>query len=282
MEPTATPASQESRSDLVGIVLAAGSARRLMPLSELRPKALCPVGNRALVDCALDRLVPIVGGLGVNLHHHVDLLSEHLHREWGSQVWQSIEPTEALGTAGGIAQMRRWIDGRGVLVVNADAWSPSNLSPLVAGWDGETVRVMVHGEAMFGPKAQIVASTLPWSVVAQLEARPTGLFEVVWRDAFSRGELDVIGHHGVFHDCGTPLDYLSANLDAVSLRGESIVSDDAIIESDAELVNCVIGAGAHIAGEVSSSVVWPGQSVGAGERLIRSIRAGTSVTVGPL
>jgi MurNAc alpha-1-phosphate uridylyltransferase len=282
MEPSATPAGQESRSDLVGVVLAAGSARRLLPLSDLRPKALCPVGNRALVDCALDRLAPVVGGLGVNLHHHVDLLSEHLHREWGSQVWQSIERTEAMGTAGGIARMRRWIDGRGVLVVNADAWSPSDLSPLVDGWNNETIRVMVQGVAEFGPKAKIVASTLPWSVVAQLEERPTGLFEVVWRDAFSRGELEVIGHDGVFHDCGTPLDYLLANLDAVALHGESIVSDDATIESDAELVNCVIGAGAHIAGDVSSSVVWSGQSVGADERLIRSIRAGTSVTVGPL
>jgi len=282
MEPSATPGDEELRSDLVGIVLAAGLGRRLHPLTELLPKALCPVGNRALVDHALDRLIPLTEHLGVNLHHHADLLTRHLDREWGSRVRQSLERDEPLGTAGGIARMRGWIDGRAALVVNADTWSTADLSALLDGWDGGRTRVLVHGVAEFGPNAPIVASLLPWSVVARLEERPTGLYEVVWRDASASGELEVVGSAGDFRDCGRPLDYLMANLDAVALRGTSIVAADAQIESGVELLDCVIGAGAQLAGDVRSSVVWSGQSVGADERLIRSIRAGTSVTVGPL
>ena len=41
---------------IVGVVLAAGRGTRLRPLTRLRPKALCPVGNVPLVDLALDRV----------------------------------------------------------------------------------------------------------------------------------------------------------------------------------------------------------------------------------
>ena len=44
-----------------GIILAAGEGRRLRPLTELLPKALCPVGNVPLLDRALARLA----GLGL-------------------------------------------------------------------------------------------------------------------------------------------------------------------------------------------------------------------------
>ncbi|MEI7623318.1 MAG: sugar phosphate nucleotidyltransferase [Actinomycetes bacterium] len=282
MDVHATPAYQQHRPALTGVVLAAGAGRRLLPLSTLLPKALCPVGNRALVDLALDRLAPLVDDLIVNAHHDVDLVVEHLDRMWSGRVAVSIEPDIALGTAGGIAHMRHLINGRDVVVVNADAWSHDSLAPLVDGWDGETVRVMVNGTGGFGSTAQIVASTLPWSVVERLVDQPTGLYEAVWRHASASGELEVIAHEGAFIDCGTPLDYLRANLAAVDVHRGSIVADDAMVEAGATISQSVIGAGARIGGTVIDSVVWPGQAVEPGERLIRSIRAGTSVTVGPL
>jgi|694.fasta_scaffold86309_4 NDP-sugar pyrophosphorylase family protein len=282
MEPSATPAGKETGLDLVGIVLAAGAGTRLAPLSGLAPKALCPVGNRALVDLALDRLEGLTSTMAVNAHHFADMVMRHIDQEWGDAVTVSVESGEALGTAGGIARLRGWIDGRAAVVVNADTWSPTSLAPLLDGWDGQTVRVMVNGGGGFGPRARIVASTLPWSVTKNLVEHPTGLYEVVWRDTFARGELEVVDHYGAFIDCGTPLDYLEANLAAVGLNGSAIVGSGVTIEQGRDISGSVIGAGAHVSGDVVDSVVWPGQSVGSDERLIRSIRAGTSVTVGPL
>jgi MurNAc alpha-1-phosphate uridylyltransferase len=66
--------------------------------------------------------------------------------------------------------------------------------------------------------------------------------------------------NGVCIDCGTPQDYLAANL-----AWSGGVS--------------VIGAGAVVAGEVVESVVWPDAVVRAGERLVRCIRAGDRITV---
>ena len=282
MDANATPADRDHRPALVGVVLAAGAGHRLMPLSALLPKALCPVGGRALVDLALDRLAPIADDLIVNAHHHADLVADHLDAVWSGRVRVSIEPDLALGTAGGIAHMRRWIDGCDVVVVNADAWSPDSLEPLVDGWDGRTVRVMVHGTEGFGPTSKIVASTLPWSMVERLVDRPSGLYETVWRHAHESGELEVIAHEGALIDCGTPSDYLAANLAEVARRGDSIIAESARVAEGVTIMGSVIGAGARIGGDVTDSVVWPGQVVEPGERLIRSIRAGTSVTVGPL
>ena len=50
--------------DLVAVVLAAGAGTRLRPLTDVRPKALCTVGGRPLLDLALERVAPHVRPYG--------------------------------------------------------------------------------------------------------------------------------------------------------------------------------------------------------------------------
>jgi MurNAc alpha-1-phosphate uridylyltransferase len=266
---------------MVGVVLAAGEGRRLEPLSTLRPKPLCPVGNRALLDLAIERIGPLVDEVAVNLHHDAELIATHVEREWGTGVTLGLEPDQALGTAGAIARLRPWIDGRDVVAINADGWCHDPIDAVVVDWDGGPVRVMLHAADDLGPTVGVVASVLPWSIVAELVERPAGLYETVWREAHRCGALEVVRFDGDFVDCGTPAAYLHANLLAVADNGGSIIDPSAMIDPSACIERGVIGAGAIISGDVVESVVWPGQSVGAGERLVRSIRAGTAVTVGP-
>ncbi len=135
---------------LVGVVLAAGRGTRLRPLTRLRPKALCPVGNVPLVDLALDRVRPAVDDVAVNLHHGRRALDLHL----ADDVHRSVEEDEALGTAGALGQLRPWIDGRGVLVVNADAWCPGSLAPFAEGWDRRAHPPAARGRGRAGPREQ--------------------------------------------------------------------------------------------------------------------------------
>jgi NDP-sugar pyrophosphorylase family protein len=248
-------------SGLAAVVLAAGAGERLRPLTRLRPKPLCPVGNVALLDLALARAAEVSGALAVNVHHHRALMEAHLAGRPGVHV--SVEPGEARGTAGALGLLKEWIGGRAVVVVNGDSWSAGSLLPLVEGWDGERVRVLVHGPPVFGPRCPVVASLLPWSAVRGLGPEPSGLYEVCWRPAEAAGALEVVGDDAPFIDCGTPASYLEANLCAARAAG----------------VDSVIGAGAVVEGEVRSSVVWPGARVHAGERLERAIRADEGVTV---
>ena len=60
--------------ELAAVVLAAGAGTRLRPLTDILPKALCPVDNVALVDLAIDRVRPLTQRIAVNVHHGRTLL----------------------------------------------------------------------------------------------------------------------------------------------------------------------------------------------------------------
>ena len=241
---------------VAGVVLAAGRGTRLRPLTRLRPKALCPVGNVPLVDLALERVRPAVDEVAVNLHHGRRTLDRHL----AADVHRSIEEEQPLGTAGALGHLRSWIDGRATLVVNADAWCPGSLAGFVDAWDGERVRILVPGGDALRPDSAIAGALMPWSEVERLEPQPSGLYEVSWRAAAETGRVEVVRHDGPFVDCGTPLQYLAANLQASG--GESVVEPGAVVE-----------------GELDRCVVWADARVDAGESLSCCIRARGRVTV---
>ncbi len=255
-----------SPSTPAGVALAAGAGTRLRPLTDLRPKALCPVGNRALVDLALDRLTPLTGSgpdrLAVNAHHHAEQLAAHLA---DGRAFLQVEPGQALGTAGALAALRPWLDGRDALVTNADSYLPGGLAGFTDGWDGERCRLLCRattGRADFTaddgtPLRYVGACLLPWSRLRGLAVTPSGLYEVLWRHDLTGGRLDLIRlpDSAVVVDCGTPADYLAANLHASGGR-------------------TVIGDGASVLGRAERSVIWAGAWVGPRESLADVVRAG--------
>ncbi len=250
---------------LAGVVLAAGAGSRLAPLTRLLPKAMCPVGNRPLVDLALDRVADAIGGdaenVAVNVHHGRWALEPHLI----GRAHASIEESQPLGTAGALGLLRPWLAGRPVLVTNADAWLPDPPAGFVSGWDGVRMRLLCVRDPSrgdFGPLRYCGMALLPASVATRLEPEPSGLYETCWRQAWADGLLDLVEHAGQFVDCGTTGEYLAANL--ASSGGSSVIGEDAHVS-----------ARAH----VERSVVWPDARVGRGERLVDAIRATYGITV---
>lgn len=308
---------------LAGLVLAAGAGTRLLPLTSRRPKPLCPVANRPLLDHAVGRVLdalaegarraahPRRGGLGaapvaadvaVNVCHGRAQLEAHLGARWPALHVSVEEP--ALGTAGAIGPLRAWLDGRALLIVNGDTWCPASLVPFVAGWDGERVAVAVSGRPPLHARSGIVASILPGADAATVASEPAGLWERFWRDRLAAGALQSFGVDGPFVDCATPADYLRANLlaiaggdragaegaaepgaaaggvDAGAVRGpRSLVHPTAVLGPHAVVERSVVGAGATVEGHVTGSVLWPGTSVGPGERLVGCVRADDALTV---
>ena len=247
---------------LAAVVLAAGAGTRLAPLTRVRPKALCPVGDRPLVDHALARVEAVVGHgperVAVNAHAHREELEAHL----AGRVRVSVEEPVALGTAGALVPLRPWLDGRPVLVVNGDAWAPGDLRPLVDGWDGERVRVLVASDPAqpLGRSTRILGSLLPRRDVDAIPDGVSGLTAVCWGPAAAAGRLEQVGGPRPFVDCGRPGDYLAANLAASGGRS-------------------VVGEGAEVHGTLERSVVWPGAVVRPGEHLVDAIRVGDWLTV---
>jgi NDP-sugar pyrophosphorylase family protein len=267
------------------VVLAAGEGQRLRPLTELLPKALCPVGNIALLDRALAR----IDGLGlsgpsdvaVNAAYLADQVVAHV----GARAHLSVEPDGPLGTSGGIGRLRGWVNGRGALVGNADAYLADprrepgkDIAALLQGWTGETVRMLtrpVPDGATGGFSGQRFAgfSLLPWRYVRDLTDESSDLVRTVWRPAEAAGELELVTYDGVYIDTGTPADYLSANLHAAA----GLTDPTATLTGRA--TGSVIGARAAVHGSVEGCVIWPEATVREGESLRDVIRAGKDLTV---
>ncbi|MFF5202649.1 NDP-sugar synthase [Micromonospora parva] len=275
-------------AQLCAVVLAAGEGTRLRPFTERVPKALCPVGNVPLLDRALERLA----GLGLTGPDRVAVnacyLGEQIVEHVGDRAHLSVEPGDPLGTAGGVARLRDWIDGRPVLVGNADAYLADPTAPpgpdvaaLLDGWDGHTVRLLGQPAAdpaapgTFAGHCFTGFSLLPWRLVRDLPVVFSDLVRAVWRPAEAAGALAVVPYPGTFFDTGTPADYLAANLHAAA--GGALVAESATVTG--RCVESVVGAGARVDGDVFRTVVWPGATVRAGERLENVIRAGSDLTV---
>jgi N-acetyl-alpha-D-muramate 1-phosphate uridylyltransferase len=269
-------------NQVCAVVLAAGEGQRLRPLTAQVPKALCPVGNVPLLDRAMAR----VAALGLDCAVNACYLGGQVVAHVDGRAHVAVEPGDPWGTSGGLARLRDWVDGRAVLVGNADAYlaDPSrppgpDIADLLSGWDGTTVRILgVPGSAggrEFGAHRFAGFSLLPWTVVRDLPVERGELVRTAWRPAERAGLLEVVGYRGEYLDTGTPATYLAANLHAAG--GKNLIDPTATVAAAAE--RAVIGAGAVVAGPVTDAVVWPGASVAAGEHLRRAIRARGDLTV---
>jgi NDP-sugar pyrophosphorylase family protein len=269
---------------LCAVVLAAGEGQRLRPLTELRPKALCPVGNVTLLDRALQRVAGAgIGDVAVNAAHLADQIVRHV----AGRAHVQVEPDGPLGTSGGVGNLKGWIDGRGVLAGNADAYLADplrepgkDIAALLDGWTGETVRmltlpVLPGDTGGFSGRRFAGFSLLPWRYVRDLSAEHGNLVHTVWRAAEAAGELELVGYHGAYIDTGTPPDYLRANLHAAN--GAALIDPSATVTG--RVRDAVVGAEAVVAGDVTRSVVWPGAAVAAGESMREVIRADAGRTV---
>jgi NDP-sugar pyrophosphorylase family protein len=231
---------------LCAVVLAAGLGTRLRPLTDLRPKAMCPVDNIPLLDRAIERAKQFCDAVAVN---GLNRLAPHLAER---DVHASIEGDEPLGTAGALWNLREWIDGRDVVVLNADAYIEGDLTDLTRGPEISEPRLAViedRRRADFENRWRYVGvCVLPWSIVRRLEVG--GLYAQV----FASGSLGYVTGARWFTDCGTPRDYHAANMRASGGAN-------------------VVGEGARIDGTIERCVVWPDSVVEPHEHLVDAIRA---------
>ena len=297
----AAAASAHRAADICAVVLAAGEGTRLRPLTEAVPKALCPIANVALLDRALAR----VAGLGLTGPTRVAVNAAYLGHQVvahvGDRAHLSVEE-RPLGTSGGVGNLTGWIDGRGALIGNADAYLADpqrepgkDIAALLDGWAGDTVRLLTRPlppgvEGGFSGTRFAGFSLIPWRYLRDLTVDPSDLVRTVWRPAERAGELEVVTYDGLYLDTGTPADYLAANLHAAGSAGViaatatvtgsatgSVVGPGAVVTGSA--TGSVVGPGAVVAGSVTRCVIWPGATVAAGESLNGVIRAGETMTV---
>ena len=187
---------------IVGVVLAAGRGTRLRPLTRLRPKALCPVGNVPLVDLALERVRPAVDAVAVNLHHGRRTLDLHLRRRRAPLGRGGRAPRHRRRARAPPAVDRRARRARG---------ERRRLVPRLAGAVRRRAGT-ASGSACCSPAATSCGPTSAHrrraDAVGGRGRRSSRSRRASTRCRGGRpqaaGRLEVVRHDGPFVDCGTP------------------------------------------------------------------------------
>ena len=225
-----------------GVVLSAGRGTRLAPFSDTRPKASFPVGSRSLLDRAIDVVRPFVDEVALNVSGHADWFAAHVPP--GVQTFE--EGSEPLGTAGGLYNMRDWIGGRDVVVLNADSVLFGDVSDFIGRRGQAPTRLLVTPDRASpdfdGLWRFVGLSTMDPATLARIGPDATDLYRDLWSRQLAAGEVHLVPFKGLAIDGGTPADLLAANL--VESGGTTVVEPGATVDGTAE--QCLVLAGGHV------------------------------------
>ena len=113
-------------------LLSAGEGKRLLPLTESKPKSLLKVGGKPLILWNIERLIKEgVDQLIVNLFHEGKQIRDFLGdgSRFGIEINYSYE-TELLGTGGGVGKALDIIGKEPFLLISSDVWTDFEFSTL--------------------------------------------------------------------------------------------------------------------------------------------------------
>lgn len=108
------------------VLMAGGKGERLRPLTEKTPKPLLPVGNKAIIDYNIDRLISFgIEYISVTVNYLKEQLEEHFAKpKHGVQVRTVREP-KFLGTLGSVRFVDTFYNDT-ILVMNSDLFTDIN------------------------------------------------------------------------------------------------------------------------------------------------------------
>lgn len=261
------------------LVLTAGLATRLQPLSAVRAKAALPVAGEALVSRILRWLHSAgVRRVVLNLHHRPDSITSIVGD--GSRFDLSVRyswESAVLGSAGGPARAIPLLESDRFLIVNGDTLTEVDLQAICArhvDTNALVTMAVVDGDPRYNG---VIAD--PSGIVRGFGKDP-GAFhfigvQVVNASVFAGVSPDLKSEtvHGIypgliagrsgsvrifhtareFHDIGSPHDYLRTALMFAQREGRPVDRGrDCVVAPDAQL---------------SETILWDRVTVGAGARL---------------
>jgi N-acetyl-alpha-D-muramate 1-phosphate uridylyltransferase len=224
------------------MLLAAGFGTRMRPLTDRTAKPLLPLGGKALLDHALDRLAAYgVATVVVNAHWQAGLLEAHLKARQARPPRTILQREAALLETGG--SVKAALDLLGptpFFVVNGDAFWLDGPHPalgrLVTGFNPAEVdgvllvhrTFQVHAEVGMGDFAvdswgglrrrgereivPYIYAGLQLIAPALLAGTPDGAFSMnrAWDAAMAAGRLRAVVHDGLWFHLSTPADLAEA------------------------------------------------------------------------
>lgn len=108
------------------VLMAGGKGERLRPLTEKTPKPLLPVGDKAIIDHNVDRLISFgIKHISVTVNYLGEQLEEHFREPRNEVRIQTVREPKFLGTIGSIKFVPEFYNDT-VLVMNSDLFTNIN------------------------------------------------------------------------------------------------------------------------------------------------------------
>jgi MurNAc alpha-1-phosphate uridylyltransferase len=222
------------------MVLAAGLATRMRPLTDHTAKPLLMLDGHTLLDHALDHLVAAgVETVAVNAHWHADAVATHLARRISPPRTVLLREANLLETGGGVRAALTVLGPDPFFVVNGDAFWLNGPIPalrqLAEAFDDHLDGVLlvqrtshVHAEVGRGdfaldkwgiPRRRHEREVVPYIYAGLqlihprlLAGMPEGAFSMnrAWDSALAAGRLRAVVHDGMWLHLSTPSDLAEA------------------------------------------------------------------------
>lgn len=116
----------KTRLPIDAVLMAGGKGERLRPLTEKTPKPLLPVGDKAIIDHNIDRLISYgVKHINVTVNYLREQLEEHFMEPRGEVKVETVREPKYLGTIGSIRFVKEFHNDT-ILVMNSDLFTNIN------------------------------------------------------------------------------------------------------------------------------------------------------------
>lgn len=116
----------KTRLPIDAVLMAGGKGERLRPLTENTPKPLLKVGDKAIIDHNIERLISYgVKHINVTVNYLKEQIEEHFAQPFGEVQVQTVREPKFLGTIGSIKFVKEFFNDT-VLVMNSDLFTNIN------------------------------------------------------------------------------------------------------------------------------------------------------------
>lgn len=116
----------KTRLPIDAVLMAGGKGERLRPLTEKTPKPLLPVGDKAIIDHNIDRLISYgVQHISVTVNYLKEQIEAHFSEPYNGVQVQTVREPKFLGTIGSIKFVKEFYSDT-VLVMNSDLFTNIN------------------------------------------------------------------------------------------------------------------------------------------------------------
>lgn len=113
----------KTRLPVDAVMMAGGKGERLRPLTEKTPKPLLPVGDKAIIDHNVDRLISYgISHISVTVNYLKEQIEEHYREPRQGVKIQTVREPKFLGTIGSIRYVPEFYNDT-VLVMNSDVFT---------------------------------------------------------------------------------------------------------------------------------------------------------------